>query len=174
MPNSDGTESRLPPVSGVSHTDGNSRRGGASGKAAATVRRQASRLLDQGFIKVNQVAETGKDQLAAKLDDIASVLTSVAGTTRDQYGAPVGDYVERASGFVRSGAEGLRGRTIHGLTTDTRVFLAANVGAAIGTAAIFGFAAARIAKGGLNEHLAPAVPENHPTQPVVAFEGALA
>ncbi|HEX8421090.1 MAG TPA: hypothetical protein VF638_13875 [Sphingomonas sp.] len=174
MPNLDGTENRLPPVSGVANTDGNSQRGGASAKVAVQVRRQASRLFDQGLVKVNQVAETGKDQAAAKLDDVASVLTSIAGTARDQYGPSVGDYIEKASGFVRSGAEGLRGRTIHGLATDTRVFLAKNAGAAIGTAAVFGFTAARIAKGGLNDDLPPAVPENSPTRPVVAYEGALA
>jgi hypothetical protein len=118
---------------------------------AGQVRTQFSRLKGQGASRLGQLAETGKDQVASKLDDVAQVIATLADTGRGHYGDAAAQYVERYAGTVSSAAESLRRKSVHGLITDSRAFLGNNVGVAVGTAAVLGFAAARIAKGGLHD-----------------------
>jgi hypothetical protein len=174
MPSFDSTQTENAGAIGRHGPDKSSTISPSTGKAAAQVRRQASRLLDQGMGKATQFAEAGKDQVATKLDDVASVLTIFAGSAREQYGDTAGGYIEAASRSVAAGAEGLRGRTIRGLVAESRIFLAKNAGAAIGTAAVAGFIAARIAKGGLQDDPARFAPEPYAAPVVVVNEGAIA
>jgi hypothetical protein len=126
-------------------------RNGAASKLAAQIRGQAGWLTEQGTKRVTRLAETGKDQLASKLDDVADVIKSVAEPTTEQFGPGASEYVNKAATAVASVAEGLRAKSVHGLVTGAQSALRNNTGVAIGAAAVIGFAAARIAKGGLGE-----------------------
>lgn len=124
---------------------------GATAKLAAQIRHQVGRLKDQGMTRAGQFADSGKDQFATKLDDIAGIIGSVAGSTEAQYGPAVGRLAHRAAETVSSAAEGLRSNSVGDLVSGSRTVIRDNPGAAIGAAAVLGFAAARIAKGGLQD-----------------------
>lgn len=149
MPNSDSASSGASSRTRGSSGAGSSASNGAAGKLAAQLRHQAGRLKDQGITKASQFAESGKDQVAAKLDEVASAVSALAQSTEGQYGPAAGQYVRRAAETVSSAAEGLRNRSVHGLVSDSRTAIRDNAGVAIGTAALLGFAAARVAKGGI-------------------------
>lgn len=121
---------------------------GAASKLAAQIRHQFGWLGDQATNKAGQLAETGKDQLAVKLDDVSGIVASMAGAAEENYGPAAGRLVHRAAESMSSAAEGLRSKSVHGLVSSSRSVIRQNVGAAIGTAALVGFVAARIAKGG--------------------------
>lgn len=121
---------------------------GAASKLTMQIRHQLGWLGDQAANKASQLAETGKDQLAVKLDDVSGIVSSMASPAEENYGPAAGRLVHQAAERLSSAAEGLRGKSVHGLVTSSRSLIRQNVGAAIGTAALVGFAAARIAKGG--------------------------
>ena len=123
----------------------------ASDKVAGQIRHQVAWLRDQGTAKVTQFADNGKNQIATKLTDVAEVIESIAGSADEQYGPSVGQYVHRAASAVSTAAEELRNRSVDDLVSGSRYLIQNNPGLAIGTAALLGFAAARIAKGGLDE-----------------------
>lgn len=124
---------------------------GAASRLAGQVRHQFGRLTQQGVDKATEYAGTGKDQIVTKLVGVADVLESVAGSAEQSYGPQAGDYVRQAAGRLSSFAEDLRGRSVEELFDDSRTAIQNNVGVAVGTAALIGFVAARIAKGGFED-----------------------
>lgn len=151
---------------------GTARADGAAAKLAHQIRQQLGRLKDQGVTRANQFADAGKSQLATKLDDVADVLTSVAGTTDAQYGPALSKFVQQAARTVSSAAEGLRTNSVSDLVDGSRTAIRDNPGLAIGAAAAFGFAAARVAKGGIqgSDEEAHRQPETtHTPQPAGEF-----
>ena len=155
MPHPDSVGDRdtasAPPFTAPPGDNRRSRGGPASARMATHLRRQFGRLGAQGADKATQLADAGKERVAARLDDVADVVRSIADRSRDQYGPVVGDAIGRAATSVTSLAEALRERTVQGLAEDARRVLSTNIGPAIGTAAALGFVAARIAKGGTGD-----------------------
>jgi len=149
----------------------------ASARVAMHLRRQFGRLGTQGATKATQLAEVGKERVAARLDDVADVVRSIADRSRDQYGPVVGDAIGKAATSVTSLAEALRERTVEGLAGDARRVLSTNIGTAIGTAAALGFVAARIGKGGTgHEQNSAEQADSDPQRSLYApsFDGAIA
>jgi hypothetical protein len=123
----------------------------AASKLTGQIRHQFNWLSGQAASKATQLAETGKDQLANKLDDVSGIVASTAKTAEQEYGPAAGQFVQRGADALISAAEGLRSKSVHGLVTSSRSLIRRNVGTAIGTAAVFGFVASRIAKGGTSD-----------------------
>jgi hypothetical protein len=124
---------------------------GAAEKLAQQLRAQAGRWRDVGTTKMTQLAETGKGQFAAKLNDVAEVIESVAEPVEKSYGSSAAGYVRSASNSVRSLSDDLKNKSVEDLVSASRSAIGNNAGFAIGTAALLGFVAARVAKGGLGE-----------------------
>lgn len=124
---------------------------GAAEKLAQQLRAQGGRLRDLGVTKMTELAETGKEQFASKLNDVAEVIESVVEPVEEAYGSSVGEYVRSASSKVRSISDDLQNKSVEDLVSASRSAIGNNAGLAIGTAALLGFVAARVAKGGLGE-----------------------
>ena len=126
--------------------------GGAADKIAGQVREQVSNLRGQATDKARQFADTGKERVTSTLDNLTQVVNEAARSVDERLGAEYGQYAHKAADAVSSFTEGLRGKSVDDLLDDSRSFIRKSPGAAIGAAAVLGFALVRVIKAGLPEN----------------------
>ena len=138
--------------SGSASTRSGGSSGGAAEKIAGQVRDQVSNLRGQAADKARQFADTGKDRVTSTLDNLTEVVNEAARSVDERLGAEYGQYAHKAAGAVSSFTESLRGKSVDDLLDDSRSFIRKSPGAAIGAAAVLGFALVRVIKAGLPEN----------------------
>jgi ElaB/YqjD/DUF883 family membrane-anchored ribosome-binding protein len=124
---------------------GGSSGGGVSG-IAGQVREQINTFKSQAGDRARGFAEDGKSQATDFLQTIAQVVADAAGSVEERLGGQYAGVGRRASDSISALASSLDQRSVDDLIEDARAFVQKSPAAAIGIAAVLGFAVARVAR----------------------------
>ena len=124
---------------------------GTSEKVARQLGKQVLSLRDQATGKVYEFADASKGRVDETLSTVAELLETSARSLEEQYGSGVGQYANRAATAFTSFAGDLRGKSVEDLIDDSRSVVRRAPVAAVGVAALFGFALSRVVQAGLDE-----------------------
>jgi ElaB/YqjD/DUF883 family membrane-anchored ribosome-binding protein len=124
--------------------------GGASG-FINKAKEEAGTIRDKATDAARGYAETGRNQTADLLSQVAELVQNAAGSIEGQVGERYGGYIRKAADNLTSASETLRGKDIDELVDDARGYIKASPAIAIGAAAAAGFLLARVIRAGQPE-----------------------
>ena len=128
--------------------------GSKSSGIMGQVKDQISTLKSQAGERARGIADDGKSKATDFLGKIAEIVADAAGSVEDRLGGQYAGYGNRASDQIRTLASSLDERSIDDLLEDARAFVQRSPAAAIGIAAILGFAVARVMRASIIEYRA--------------------
>lgn len=131
-----------PGSSAQSHaTDTPSTDTGAFSAAAAKV---SAMIPENMTVKAREVAVDVKDKASDAVQGLARIISDSAGAIDDNVGPKYGDYARTAAQSVNDAADRLRAKPVDEIAADTREFVRAKPGTALGIAAIASLVLAKI------------------------------
>ncbi|GGB60537.1 hypothetical protein [Blastomonas aquatica] len=138
---SPGTELAVQPdalsdASSTSSTDAS-----AFGAAAAKV---SAMIPENVTVKAREIAVDVKDKTSDAVQGLARIINDSAGAIDDNVGPKYGDYARTAAQSVSDAADRLRAKPVDEIAADTREFVRAKPGAALGIAAVSSLVLAKI------------------------------
>jgi ElaB/YqjD/DUF883 family membrane-anchored ribosome-binding protein len=138
-------------ASGGSSSGGSSNGSRTSG-IAGQVREQISTLKSQAGDRARSFADDGKSQATSLLQTVAQIVADAAGSVEERLGSQYSGMGHRASSSINSLASTLDERSVDDLIEDARTFVQRSPAAAIGVAAVLGFAIARVVRSSVSEY----------------------
>lgn len=133
--------------------DGDGR--GAVSKTADTIvnqlKEQVSSVRGTATDRARTMADDGKRQASDFLQTVAEIIQDAAGSVEKKLGSQYSGYGSRAADGVNSLASKLNERSVDDLIEDARDFVQRSPAAAIGIAAVVGFAVARVIRAGIDD-----------------------
>ena len=128
---------------------------GTVSKTADTIvnqlKEQVSTLKDTGVDRARTMADDGKRQATDFLQAVAEIIQDAASSVEEKLGSQYSGYGTRAADGVNSLASKLNDRSVDDLVDDAREFVRKSPAAAIGIAAIVGFAVARVVRASIDD-----------------------
>ncbi len=112
---------------------------------------QVGSLKSTGVDRARSMADDGKRQATDFLQSIAEIIQDAASSVEEKLGSQYADYGTRAADGVNSLAGKLNDRSVDDLFDDAREFVRKSPAAAIGIAAVVGFAVARVVRAGIED-----------------------
>lgn len=114
--------------------------------ARETLRGETDGLRAQATEKFRAYAVQGKDRTTDALDNVVALVNDAADTVEEKLGPQYAGYARSAAGSISGVAETLRGKDVDELIEDAKEIVRNSPAIAIGTAAVLGFALARVLK----------------------------
>ncbi|MFN3725332.1 MAG: hypothetical protein ACK4SZ_03400 [Allosphingosinicella sp.] len=128
---------------------------GTVSKTADTIvnqlKEQVGTLKSTGTDRARSMADDGKRQATDFLQTIAEIIQDAASSVEEKLGSQYSGYGTRAADGVNSLASKLNERSVDDLVDDAREFIRKSPAAAIGIAAVVGFAVARVVRAGVED-----------------------
>ena len=112
---------------------------------------QVGSLKSTGVDRARSMADDGKRQATDFLQSIAEIIQDAASSVEEKLGSQYAGYGTRAADGVNSLAGKLNDRSVDDLFDDAREFVRKSPAAAIGIAAVVGFAVARVVRAGIED-----------------------
>ena len=112
---------------------------------------QVGSLKSTGVDRARSMADDGKRQATDFLQSIAEIIQDAASSVEEKLGSQYAGYGTRAADGVNSLAGKLNDRSVDDLFDDAREFVRKSPAAAIGIAAVVGFAVARVVRAGIDD-----------------------
>jgi ElaB/YqjD/DUF883 family membrane-anchored ribosome-binding protein len=112
---------------------------------------QVGTLKSTGVDRARTMADDGKRQATDFLHTVAEIIQDAASSVEDKLGSQYSGYGTRAADGVNSLASKLNDRSVDDLIGDARDFVRKSPAAAIGIAAVVGFAVARVVRVGIDD-----------------------
>lgn len=119
--------------------------------AAETVKEGASSLRGQATDRVRLFAEDGKMKATDALGQLTQLLNDAAAQVDDKLGEQYGQYARSAADQVQSFTSTLDDTSVDELFEQARELVKKSPGVAVGVAAAFGFAVARLVSAGVDQ-----------------------
>ncbi|WP_431470427.1 hypothetical protein [Sphingosinithalassobacter sp. LHW66-3] len=146
------TEAPMKTTGTASDAAGGNEGGSSSASGSGTrdkIREEASKLGSQAAERARGYAGQGKERATGALDELSRMMGDAAGDVDERLGPQYGKYARSAASSVQSFADTLRSREVDDLLQDASEFVRKSPAIAIGTAAVLGFAFARLIKSGV-------------------------
>jgi len=128
---------------------------GGTSKAADTIvnqlKEQVSSVRGTATDRARTMADDGKRQASDFLQTVAEIIQDAAGSVEKKLGSQYSGYGSRAADGVNSLASKLNERSVDDLIDAARDFVRRSPAAAIGIAAVVGFAVARVVRAGIDD-----------------------
>ena len=124
---------------------------GAVKKARKRIKEEASSLKEQATGRARDYARQGKDRATGTIREFSGAMDDAAKSVDERFGPEYGEYAHMAASAVSSFAEKLDKKDVDELLKDAEALVRKSPVAAIGIAAVAGFAIARLVKAGLAE-----------------------
>ncbi|MBW6523376.1 hypothetical protein KZ810_07675 [Sphingomonas sp. RHCKR47] len=121
------------------------------GEAADTIKQGAAGLRDQATDRVRLFAEDGKSKATDALGQLTQILNDAAAQVDDKLGKQYGQYARTAADQVQSFGAKLDDTTVDEIFDEARELVKKSPGVAVGIAAAFGFAIARLVSAGVDQ-----------------------
>lgn len=112
--------------------------------AAEAIKSEAGKIGGEAKEKLRGFAGEGMGRATGALDDLARMMNGAAGDVDARLGEKYGQYARSAAEGVQGFADTLRDKDIDDLVEDVTNFVRKSPAIAIGTAAVVGFALARL------------------------------
>lgn len=122
---------------------------GKVGKAKKRIKEEASSLKSQATDKARDYARQGKDKATGTIKEVSAAMDDAARSVDERFGEDYGEYARMAASAVASFADKLDKKDVDDLLKDAEQLVRKSPAAAIGIAAVAGFAIARLVKAGL-------------------------
>lgn len=126
------------------------RRGGAS-RVVEQLTNRSGQLVDFGFAKAAEFAETRKSGVVEKIDAAADIVGDLADAAGERFGRGVGDVVQRGVDALGSVSRKLDGQSVEDLVGTARTTIVRYPTVALAAVTVVGFLVGRIAKAGLQQ-----------------------
>jgi ElaB/YqjD/DUF883 family membrane-anchored ribosome-binding protein len=112
---------------------------------------QVSSVRSTATDRARTMADDGKRQATDFLQTLAEIIQDAASSVEEKLGSQYSGYGSRAADGVNSLASKLNERSVDDLVDDARDFVRRSPAAAIGIAAVVGFAVARVVRAGIED-----------------------
>ncbi len=116
----------------------------------ATIRDSATKLTQNATDKVRAYADEGKSKAGDALDEFSRLMGDAATSVDERLGAEYGQYARSAADTIANFSTSMKAKEVDELIDDARGFVKKSPAIAIGTAAVLGFAVARLIKAGID------------------------
>jgi len=123
-----------------------SKAGDAFRSARDTLKDETENLRAQASDKFRAYAAQGKDRTTDALDNVITLINDAANTVEEKLGPQYASYARSAAGSISGVADTLRSKDVEELVEDAKALIRSSPAIAIGTAAVLGFALARVLK----------------------------
>ncbi|MCS6986785.1 MAG: hypothetical protein NZM40_05050 [Sphingomonadaceae bacterium] len=117
------------------------------GRRVEEIRAEAGEFVERTGEALGRAVEAGRTKAAGALHDLAEAVRTLAGKEPSE-GSRVGELARKAADGLDRLSDVLKDRSFEELGQDVRRFVRERPGLAIGTAAVLGFALARLLKSG--------------------------
>lgn len=122
-----------------------------AGDAAESIKQGAAGLRGQATDRVRLFAEDGKSKATDALGQLTQILNDAASQVDDKLGSQYGQYARSAADQVQSFGAKLDDTTVDEIFDEARELVKKSPGVAVGIAAAFGFAIARLVSAGVEQ-----------------------
>ena len=120
-------------------------------QAGDTIKQSASGLRGQANDRVRLFAEDGKTKATDALGQLTQILNDAASQVDEKLGKQYGQYARTAADQVQSFGAKLDDTTVDEIFDEARELVKKSPGVAVGIAAAFGFAIARLVSAGVEQ-----------------------